>query len=74
MIWLDDLDGMRRFPAMSRTKRCWDHLQMPLTKVPDPFGTHEALAITTTPCCDGSLIFGFEYEFISATEFYGRSV
>ena len=51
----DDLDGMRKVPGnVPNSESLHDHLQKPLTSVPDPFGTMKVLAITTTPCCAGS--------------------
>jgi lysyl-tRNA synthetase class 1 len=39
----DDLDGMRKVPGnVPNPERLEQHLQMPLTAVPDPFGTHES--------------------------------
>ena len=68
----DDLDGMRKVPdnvpnpAMLR-----EHLQRPLTSVPDPFGTHESFGHHNNAMLRRFLdTFGFEYEFISATDFY----
>ena len=47
------------------------YLQMPLTKVPDPFGTHESFAHHNNARLRGFLdSFGFDYEFKSATELY----
>jgi len=68
----DDMDGMRKIPdnvpnpAMLR-----EHLQRPLTSVPDPFGTHDSFGGHNNAMLRRFLdTFGFEYEFISATEFY----
>jgi lysyl-tRNA synthetase class 1 len=48
------------------------HLQKPLTSVPDPFGTHDSFGAHNNAMLRRFLdTFGFEYEFISATEFYG---
>jgi len=48
-----------------------EHLQQPLTAVPDPFGTHDSFAAHNNARLQAFLDqFGFEYEFISATEFY----
>jgi lysyl-tRNA synthetase class 1 len=68
----DDLDGMRKVPdnvpnqAMLR-----ENLQRPLTSVPDPFGEYESFGAHNNAMLRRFLdTFGFEYEFISATEFY----
>ena len=69
----DDLDGMRKVPGnVPNQEMLQDYLQMPLTKVPDPFGTHESFGHHNNAMLRRFLdTFGFEYEFISATEFYG---
>ncbi len=68
----DDLDGMRKVPdnvpapAMLR-----EHLQRPLTSVPDPFGEFASFGHHNNAMLRRFLdTFGFDYEFISATEFY----
>jgi len=68
----DDMDGMRKVPdnvpnqAMLR-----DNLQRPLTSVPDPFGQFESFGAHNNAMLRRFLdTFGFEYEFVSATEFY----
>ncbi|WP_224813753.1 lysine--tRNA ligase [Hasllibacter sp. MH4015] len=69
----DDLDGMRKVPGnVPNAEGLHEHLQKPLTKVPDPFGTHESFGHHNNAMLRRFLdTFGFEYEFISATEFYG---
>ncbi|MEM1375408.1 MAG: lysine--tRNA ligase [Pseudomonadota bacterium] len=69
----DDLDGMRKVPGNVPNPEALDaSLQLPLTKVPDPFGTHESFGHHNNAMLRRFLdTFGFEYEFISATEFYG---
>ena len=69
----DDLDGMRKVPSnVPDSKSLEPHLQLPLTSVPDPFGTHESFGHHNNAMLRRFLdTFGFEYEFISATEFYG---
>jgi lysyl-tRNA synthetase, class I len=68
----DDMDGMRKVPdnvpnqAMLR-----DNLQRPLTSVPDPFGEYESFGAHNNAMLRRFLdTFGFEYEFVSATDFY----
>ena len=75
----DDLDGMRKVPGQcAQSRSCWSSIcTVPLTDVPDPFGTHtRALGTTTMQCCAGFWIrIGFDYDFISARDFYSdRSV
>ena len=69
----DDLDGMRKVPSnVPNPEALTEHLQRPLTSVPDPFGTHESFGHHNNAMLRRFLdTFGFEYEFISATEFYG---
>ncbi len=68
----DDLDGMRKVPGnVPNAEGLREHLQKPLTSVPDPFGTHESFGHHNNAMLRRFLdTFGFEYEFISATEFY----
>jgi lysyl-tRNA synthetase class 1 len=52
-----------------------EHLQKPLTSVPDPFGTHTSYgAHMNARLCAFLDRFGFEYEFKSATELYKMGV
>lgn len=69
----DDLDGMRKVPEnVPDPEALADHLQKPLTSVPDPFGTHDSFGGHNNAMLRRFLdTFGFEYEFYSATEFYG---
>ncbi len=68
----DDVDGMRKVPEnVPDPEALAAHLQKPLTAVPDPFGTHESFGHHNNARLRAFLdTFGFEYEFISATEFY----
>ena len=68
----DDLDGMRKVPDnVPDPEGLRAHLQKPLTSVPDPFGTHDSFGHHNNAMLRRFLdTFGFEYEFISATEFY----
>ncbi|MBD3678845.1 MAG: lysine--tRNA ligase [Rhodobacteraceae bacterium] len=68
----DDMDGMRKVPEnVPQQEVLREHLQKPLTAVPDPFGTHESFGHHNNAMLRRFLdTFGFEYEFISATEFY----
>jgi lysyl-tRNA synthetase class 1 len=68
----DDLDGMRKVPGnVPNPDALQEHLQKPLTSVPDPFGTHESFGHHNNAMLRRFLdTFGFEYEFISATDFY----
>ena len=68
----DDLDGMRKVPEnVPNPTALREHLQRPLTDVPDPFGTHESFGAHNNARLRRFLdTFGFDYEFVSATEFY----
>ena len=68
----DDMDGMRKVPpTVPNPEALEQYLQMPLTAVPDPFGTHESYGAHMNARLCGFLdSFGFQYEFASATELY----
>lgn len=68
----DDLDGMRKVPGnVPDPAQLEPYLQMPLTSVPDPFGTHDSFGDHNNAMLRRFLdTFGFEYEFYSAREFY----
>ncbi|NBT32157.1 MAG: lysine--tRNA ligase [Rhodobacteraceae bacterium] len=69
----DDLDGMRKVPDnVPNRDLLLANVQKPLTSVPDPFGEYESFGHHNNAMLRRFLdTFGFEYEFISATEFYG---
>ena len=66
----DDMDGLRKVPTnVPNQEMLAQHLGRPLTKVPDPFGTHESFGHHNNAMLRGFLdAFGFEYEFQSSTE------
>ncbi len=68
----DDMDGLRKVPDNVPNKEMVSqHLGMPLTKVPDPFGTHDSFAAHNNARLRAFLDqFGFEYEFMSSTACY----
>ena len=68
----DDLDGMRKVPSnVPNSESLVEYLQLPLTSVPDPFEEYESFGHHNNAMLKRFLdTFGFEYEFISATEFY----
>jgi lysyl-tRNA synthetase class 1 len=68
----DDMDGMRKVPDnVPQQDMLREHLQKPLTAVPDPFGEYESFGHHNNAMLRRFLdTFGFEYEFYSATEFY----
>lgn len=68
----DDMDGMRKVPGnVPNQDMLHEHLQRPLTSVPDPFGEDASFGDHNNAMLRRFLdTFGFEYEFYSATEFY----
>ena len=72
VVFSDDMDGMRKVPDnVPDRDRLAEHLHKPLTSVPDPFGTHESFGHHNNAMLRRFLdTFGFDYEFISARDFY----
>jgi lysyl-tRNA synthetase class 1 len=68
----DDMDGLRKVPDNVPNKEMvGQHLGKPLTKVPDPFGTHPSFAEHNNARLRAFLDqFGFDYEFMSSTACY----
>ena len=68
----DDMDGLRKVPDNVPNKDLLaQHLGKPLTKVPDPFGTHPSFGEHNNARLRSFLDqFGFEYEFLSSTDCY----
>ena len=68
----DDMDGMRKVPDnVPNRDMLREFLGRPLTDVPDPFGTHESFGAHNNARLRAFLDgFGFDYEFVSATEAY----
>lgn len=68
----DDMDGLRKVPDnIPNQDMVAEHLGKPLTRIPDPFGTHESFGHhNNARLCAFLDTFGFEYEFKSATEYY----
>ena len=68
----DDMDGLRKVPDNVPNKELLaESLGKPLTRVPDPFGTHDSFGAHNNARLQAFLdSFGFEYEFQSATECY----
>jgi lysyl-tRNA synthetase, class I len=68
----DDMDGLRKVPDnVPNADMLAEHLGRPLTKIPDPFGTHESFAHHNNAMLRHFLDrFGFDYEFVSATDCY----
>jgi lysyl-tRNA synthetase, class I len=68
----DDMDGLRKVPDNIPNKEMMEeHLGKPLTQVPDPFGTHKSFGAHNNARLKAFLdTFGFDYEFLSATDCY----
>jgi lysyl-tRNA synthetase class 1 len=68
----DDIDGLRKVPEnLPNQEMIRANLGRPLTSVPDPYQTHESYGHHMNARLRGFLdSFGFEYDFISATEKY----
>ncbi len=68
----DDMDGLRKVPGnVPEREMMSEHLDEPLTRVPDPYGTHDSFgAHNNARLMDFLDTFGFEYEFLSATQCY----
>lgn len=68
----DDMDGMRKVPSnVPNQEMLKEAEQLPLTAVPDPFGTHDSFGDHNNAMLRRFLdTFGFDYEFHSATDYY----
>jgi len=68
----DDMDGLRKVPDNIPNKEMVaQHLGKPLTRVPDPFGTHASFGEHNNAELRRFLDhFGFDYEFLSSTQCY----
>ena len=68
----DDMDGLRKVPDNVPNREMVEkHLGKPLSKVPDPFGTHASFGEHNNARLRAFLDrFGFDYEFLSSTECY----
>jgi lysyl-tRNA synthetase class 1 len=72
LAFSDDMDGLRKVPDNVPNKAMLaEHLGLPLSRVPDPFGTHDSFGAHNNAMLrrflDG---FGFDYEFASSTDYY----
>jgi lysyl-tRNA synthetase class 1 len=68
----DDMDGLRKVPDnVPNPAMLAEYLGKPLTRIPDPFGKYESFAHHNNAMLRQFLDrFGFDYEFLSATECY----
>lgn len=73
LCFSDDMDGMRKIPEnVPDPEALKPYLQMPLTRVPNPFGgDYPSFGHHNNAMLRRFLdTFGFDYEFASATEYY----
>ena len=72
LAFSDDMDGLRKVPDNVPDRAMLaEFIGRPLTRVPDPFGTHESFGAHNNARLRAFLDrFGFEYEFASSTEYY----
>ncbi|MDQ3074548.1 MAG: lysine--tRNA ligase [Pseudomonadota bacterium] len=68
----DDMDGLRKVPDnVPNGDMLTANLGKPLACIPDPFGTHDSFAAHNNALLRHFLDrFGFDYEFVSSTEYY----
>ncbi len=68
----DDMDGLRKVPDnVPNHEMLREHLGKSLTSIPDPFGTHQSFGAHNNARLQAFLDrFGFDYEFLSATDCY----
>ncbi len=74
LAFSDDMDGLRKVPDnVPDREMLRGYLGRPLTRIPDPFGTHESFGHHNNARLRGFLDrFGFEYEFGSASDYYAQ--
>ena len=72
LAFSDDMDGLRKVPDnVPDRDKLTPFLGQPLTRVPDPFGTHESFGAHNNARLRAFLDrFGFGYEFASASDYY----
>ncbi len=72
LAFSDDMDGLRRVPDnVPDRERLASFVGQPLSRIPDPFGTHASYAAHNNAELRRFLDrFGFDYEFASATDYY----
>jgi lysyl-tRNA synthetase class 1 len=72
LAFSDDMDGLRKVPDnVPNRDMLREFLGKPLTKIPDPFGTHESFGHHNNARLRGFLnSFGFQYEFGSSSDYY----
>ncbi|MCH7630598.1 MAG: lysine--tRNA ligase, partial [Proteobacteria bacterium] len=68
----DDMDGLRKVPGnVPNRDMVAQHLGKPLTSIPDPFGEFDSFGAYNNARLRNFLdAFGFDYDFVSSTEYY----
>jgi lysyl-tRNA synthetase, class I len=72
LAFSDDMDGLRKVPDNVPNKEMLGrYIGQPLTRIPDPFGTHPSFGAHNNARLRAFLdAFGFDYEFASSTDYY----
>ncbi len=72
LAFSDDMDGLRKVPDnVPNRDMLRQYLGQPLTRIPDPFGTHDSFGAHNNAQLRSFLdSFGFDYEFASSSEYY----
>ncbi len=72
LAFSDDMDGLRKVPDnLPNPALLAANLHQPLSRIPDPFGTHESFSAHNNAMLRAFLDrFGFDYEFVSSSERY----
>jgi lysyl-tRNA synthetase class 1 len=72
LAFSDDMDALRKVPDNVPNKEMLaEFIGKPLTRIPDPFGTHDSFGAHNNARLRAFLdSFGFDYEFASSTEYY----
>jgi lysyl-tRNA synthetase, class I len=72
LAFSDDMDGLRKVPDnVPNRDMLAGYLGQPLTRIPDPFGTHSSFGAHNNARLRAFLdSFGFDYEFASSSEYY----
>lgn len=72
LCFSDDMDGLRKVPTnVPNGDALALDLNLPLTRVRDPFGTHDSFGAHNNARLMAFLdSYGFEYEFASSTDYY----
>ncbi|MGA0602453.1 lysine--tRNA ligase [Caulobacter sp. KR2-114] len=72
IVFSDDMDGLRKIPSnMPNQAMLEEDRDKPVTRVRDPFGEYESFGARNNALARAFFdSFGFDYDFISSTDFY----